>query len=136
MTDESDEEIGKRILERFPRAFTLGPQDKLKEEFVETRGRKTTLWHALAITHAKEREAAGATRTKACEEFQKILAEKHNYHIDIGSVLEVVNSKHGRPFRYVAGKKFEAAILDNDLDEAIKWFKHLSPKERKRWGFE
>jgi len=47
MTEETDEEIGKRILARFQRAFDLGPQDKLKEEFVETRGRKPVLWHPL-----------------------------------------------------------------------------------------
>ncbi len=136
MTDETDEEIGKRILEQFPRAFELGPQDKLKEEFVETRGKHSGFWHPLAITHAKDREAAGATRTKACEEIQQILEDKYNYHIEIGTVLEVVNSAHGRPFRYVAGKQFVTAILDNDLDAAVKWFKHLSPKERRRWGFE
>ncbi len=136
MTDESDEDIGKRILARFPRVFELGPQDEIEEEFVETRGRKTTFWHPLAITYAEEREAAGISRNKACREFRRLLKDNHNLHVALGTVIDVVRSHHGRPFRSVAGKRFTTAVLDNDLDAAIDWFKHLSPKERKRWGFE
>jgi len=136
MTEETDEEIGKRILARFQRAFDLGPQDKLKEEFVETRGRKPVLWHPLVITYVNEREAAGVSRNKACREFRRILKDKHNYNVTLGTVLDAVRSHYGRPYRSVAGRKFATAVLDNDLDGSIKWFKRLSLKDQKRWGFE
>ena len=136
MTDQSDEEIGKRILARFPRAFSLGPQDKLKEKFVETRGKHSGFWHPLAIAYVEEREADEISINQACREFLQILEDKYNYHVTLGTVSDVIRSKRGRPFRYISGKQFLTAVLDNDLDAAIKWFKHLSPKERKRWGFE
>jgi len=84
----------------------------------------------------KEREAAGASRKKACREFRRILKNNHNYNISLITVLDVVRSHYTRPYRSVAGKKFATAILDNDLDSAIKWFKRLSPKDKNRWGFE
>lgn len=136
MTEETDEEIGKWILERFSDFFKLGPQDELKEEFVETRGRKPVFWHPLAITYVRKREAAGVSRNQACREFRRILKNKHNYNVTLGTVLDAVRSHYGRPYRSVAREKFATAILDNDLDATIKWSKRLSPKERRRWGFE
>jgi hypothetical protein len=47
-------------------------------------------------------------------------------------LLEV---KYGRPYKGVANKKFVFAVLQNDLDAAVHWFKHLNTQERIRWGF-
>ncbi len=134
MTDESDEEIGKRILARFSRAFELGrPSNEEPIDFKETRGRGKGYWHAEAIAYSKQREAAGMKRNVACDEFNQILKDRDNYFVTKGTVRDVVRSHYGRPYRGKSIKEFELAVLENDLDEAIKWFKHLSPIDRKKW---
>ena len=136
MTEESDEEIGKRILARFPRTFALGPANDEIIEHHETRGRNSGFWHPLAIEYVKFREAEGVTRNEACREFQQRLATEFSYNVTNKTVMDVVRSKYGRPYRGIATKKFVFAVLQNNLDQAVYWFRHLSPKERKRRGFE
>lgn len=129
-------ELRKLLLKRFKRAFELGPAGDEIVEHEETRGRKSAFWHQRAVEYAKHREAEGVSRNQSCREFQQLLATEFNYYIAVGTVIDVVRSRYGRPFRGIASEKFAYFVLQNDLDEAIKWFKRLSPKERRRWGFE
>ena len=136
VADKSDNEIRQIILKRFPRTFELGPAGDEIIEHEETRGRNPAFWHPLAVEHAKFREAEGINRNEACREFQKRLANEFNINVADETVMDVVRSNYGRPYRGKANKKFVHAVLQNDLDQAVYWFKHLSPEERKRWGFE
>ena len=135
MNELIDDEIRELILKRFPRTFELGPAGDELIEHEETRGRNSSFWHSMAVEHAKYREADGITRDEACREFQKRLATEFSYHVTVGTVMDTVRSNYGRPYRGKTNKKFVFAVLQNDLDQAVHWFKHLSPKERKRWGF-
>lgn len=136
MNEETDEEIRELILKRFPRAFELGPAGDEIIEHEETRGRRSSFWHSLAVEYVKGREADGISRNEACREFQKRLANEFSYNVADETVMDAVRSNYGRPYRNIANKKFVFAVLQNDLDQAVHWFKHLSPKERRRWGFE
>ena len=136
MNDETDDEIRELILKRFPRAFELGPAGDEVIEHEETRGRSSSFWHSLAVEHVKGREADGISRNEACREFQKRLANEFDYHVAEETVMDAVRSSYGRPYRGIANKKFVFAVLQNDLDQIVHWFKYLSPKERRRWGFE
>jgi hypothetical protein len=135
----SDKEIRDKILKRFVSIFETGPpstEDRI-DEIKDPRGRKRDkVWHQLAIAYSKDKESIGISRRQACREFHEILISKHNHHVTYGTVLEVVNSYHGRPFRSVASRNFAAAVLNNELEGAIEWFKHLTSTQRKRWGFE
>jgi hypothetical protein len=134
MKNLTDDEIRDLILDRFPRTFALGPAGDEIIEHDETRGRNSVFWHQLAVEHAKKREANGISRNQACREFQARLENEFSYNITVGTVMDVVRSQYGRPYKAIANQKFVFAVLQNDLDEAVNWFKHLSPKERKRWG--
>ena len=136
MTSLDDEEIRELILKRFPRAFQLGPAGDEIIEHEETRGRRSSFWHSLAVEHVKSREADGISRNEACREFQRRLASEFNYYVADETVMDVVRSNYGRPYRAIANKKFVVAVLQNDMDQIVHWFKRLSPKERRRWGFE
>ena len=136
MNDETDDEIRELILKRFPRAFELGPAGDEVIEHEETRGRRSLFWHSLAVEHVKGREADGISRNEACREFQKRLAIEFSYYVADETVMDAVRSNYGRPYRGIANKKFVFAVLQNDLDQIVHWFKYLSPKERRRWGFE
>jgi hypothetical protein len=136
LTELNDDQIRDLILERFPRTFSLGPAGDDIVENKETRGPKSAFWHTLAIEYAKSREAEGISRNEACREFQKRLANEFSLNLAAETIMDVVRSKYGRPYKNVANKKFVFAVLQNDLDAAVHWFKNLSPKERIKWGFE
>jgi len=106
------------------------------EEFEETRGRKSSFWHSLAVEYVKKRETDGCSRNEACREFQKKLTREFNYFIADKTVMDVVRSSYGRPQRGIANKKFVFSVLQNDLESSVVWYKRLSPKERRRWGEE
>ena len=105
MDQETNEEIRKIILKRFPRTFAFGPAGDDIIEHEETRGRKSTFWHTLAIEYAKSREAEGISRNEACREFQKRLADEFSLNLAAETIMDVVRSKYGRPYRNVANKK-------------------------------
>ena len=136
MTELTDEEIRELILRRFPRAFKLGPAGDEIVEHDETRGRSSSFWHSPAVEYVKGREADGISRNEACREFQKRLANEFSYYVADETVMDAVRSNYGRPYRNIANKKFVFAVLQNDMDQIVHWFRHLSPKERRRWGFE
>jgi hypothetical protein len=136
MSDKSDEEIRQIILKRFPRTFELGPAGDEIVEHEETRGRKSAFWHQLAIEYVKTHESDFTSRNEVCKRFQKRLAAEFGHNVSPKTVRDVVRSHYGRPYKNIANKKFVFAVLQNDLDQAVYWFRHLSPKERKRWGFE
>ena len=136
MTSLNDDQIRELILKQFPRTFELGPAGGEVIEHDETRGRRSSFWHSLAVEHVKSREADGISRNEACREFKKRLASEFSINVADETVMDVVRSKYGRPYRGIANKKFVFAVLQNNLDEAVYWFKNLSPKERIRWGFE
>lgn len=136
MQNFNDDDIRQLILKRFPRTFAMGPAGDEVIEHQETRGRKSAFWHQIAIEDVKQREATGISRNQACREFHKRLANEFNYNVTVGTVMDVVRSQYGRPYKDIANKKFVFSILQNDLDQAVRWFKKLSPKERKRWSLE
>ncbi len=136
MNELIDDEIRELILKRFPRTFKLGPAGDEIIEHEETRGRRSAFWHQLAIEDVKSREADGISRNEACKKFQQRLAAEFGHHVSPKTVRDVVRSRYGRPYKNIANKKFVFAVLQNDLDHAVHWFNHLSPKERIRWGFE
>jgi hypothetical protein len=136
MNNLTDDEIRILILKRFPRTFEIGPAGDEIIEHQETRGRRPSFWHRLAVEYVKQRETEGITRDEACREFQKQLVTEFNYNVSTKTVMNAVRSTYGRPYKDVANKKFVFSVLQNDLDQAVHWFKHLSPKERRRWGFE
>ncbi len=136
MTSLTDDEIRELILKQFPRIFQISPANNEIIRHQETRGRKPLFWHRLAVEYVKQRETEDISIDEACREFQKRLAAEFNYNASKKTVMNAVRSTYGRPYKDVANKKFVFAMLQNDLNQAVHWFKGLSPKERRRWGFE
>ena len=136
MISLTDDEIRESIIQRFPRTFEIGPAGDEIIEHQETRGRSPSFWHRLAVEYVKKRELERITRNEACREFQNKLATEYKYNVSVKTVMNAVRCTYGRPYKDIANKKFVFSVLQNDLDQAVHWFKHLSPKERRRWGFE
>jgi hypothetical protein len=136
MTDISDEEILRIIKNRFARVFEFGPAEESEDNFTESRGRKRALWHQLAVDYAEKREGDGISRNEACREFKLQLEDNHGLHVALETIYDVVRSNKGRPHRYVALPSFELAVLENNEEECVYWFKKLTPKGRAKWGFE
>ena len=138
MTD-SDQIIRDKILERFRSIFADGPpppEDYIDEVPEPKKRSGDKSWHLLAITYVEDKEAVGISRRQACKDFEDIMRMEHNHQVGENVVLDAVNSHHGRPFRNTASRNFAAAVLNNDIEGAIKWFKHLTSSQRVRWGFE
>jgi hypothetical protein len=138
MTD-SDQDISNKILERFSPIFADGPpppEDRIDEVPTPRKRDGDKSWHLLAVAYVEDKETAGVSRRQACKDFEDFMKAEHNYHVDRDIVLDAVNSHHGRPFRNTASRNFAAAVLNNDIESAIKWFKHLTSSQRVRWGFE
>jgi hypothetical protein len=136
MTDTTDEEILRIIKTRFARVFEFGPAEEAEDTFTETRGRKRASWHQLAVDYAEKREGDGISRNEACREFKSKLENNYRLHVALETIYDVVRSYKGRPHRYVALPSFELAVLENDEENCVYWFKKLTPKERAKWGFE
>ena len=135
----SDQDIRNKILERFSSIFADGPpppEDRFDEIPTPSKRGGDTSWHLLAIAYVEDKEAAGVSRRQACNQFEDILKTKLNHRVGDYVVLDAVNSHHGRPFRNTASRNFAAAVLNNDIEHAVEWFKHLTSSERIRWGFE
>ena len=112
MTELKDDQIRDLILERFPRTFAFGPAGEDIVEHEETRGPKSAFWHTLAIEYVKSREAEGISRNEACREFQKRLASEFSLNLAAETIMDVVRSKYGRPYKNVANKKFVFAVFN------------------------
>ena len=141
MCDETDDEIKAKIRARYPNATAQCPYKSEIPDVPETRGtnKKSRWWHALAIEHIARLEAGGATRNAACREFQQLLASTHNHKVAVGTVMDVVRSHYGRfaegrYSRKEAERYFKISVIDNDLDEAVFWYKRLTYKQKKEIG--
>lgn len=141
MSDD-DDVIRKRILTRFTNIFEHGKPQTIKADIGEKRGRSRFemggkgWWHQLVISYVEKREQEGISRNEACRDFQKILSEKHKLNLAEETVMDVVRSFHGRFLYDEAEWRFPEAILDNDLDAAVNWFKKLRSEQKKKWGLD
>lgn len=142
MIDQSDEVIRERLLTRFSRVFEHGPPKTITADIADKRGQSKTeeggkgWWHPLAIAYEAKRVSEGAKTNQACREFQKILAKRHSWNVVDGTVMDVVRSNRGRNFREDTEQQFCIAVIDNDIDRAVSYYKLLTPKQRARWDLD
>ena len=131
----SDDEIRLLIRKRYPNRFRSGPLPDEPTNFVETRGRKSTPWRNALVKHVDARIKDGVTANQACREFQSALPNNFNITVSEETVIDAYRSAKGRPYRGKAPNYFSEAVLQEDMDAAIFWFRHLTANEKKAKGF-
>ena len=138
---KSDDEIRALILKRFARIFAHGKPQTVYGDIGEKRGRSKGWWHPLAIAFVRRRERQGALRNQACRDFCDWMEDRRkrsrgrHVTIAVGTVLDVV-VRYRRSLIAEAEQGFAEAILDNDIDTAVYWYKHLTRTQRVRWGLD
>jgi len=55
--------------------------------------------------------------------------------VAVETVMDVVR-RYSRLLTAEAEQQFAEAILDNDIDAAVRWYKHLTRTQRTKWGLD
>jgi len=126
MSNESDEEISRKILNRFSHIFN-GPTLAVEVNSNDpAMGAPPRDWIPIAMSRIEDLIDAGMSINKACRKVGDEIAKDQNIN---PNTVEMTYRRHQREHWY---HEFCHYVITKDIEGAISAYKHLTPANKRK----